>query len=677
MQTSAFVQRARLEIDRSPVVRYAVAVVAVLLAFLLRILTHWGTNETLAVYQTFYLATIFVAWQVGARPAYATVLIAAVIVLGMIATQIGIDTMPPVVFWVEFVLYFVVSALMIWVIGQQRSARLRAEYRRSAVEHMVDQLSRLRHEYERALRQVDRQSAYMETVLRQLPVGVVISSSDGSFSSINRRAEELLGRSPTQAEIAAGKYHRMVDLETGEAIPFNEYPLLRAMRGETPPEIQVKATRLDEQARYLRINATPIYDLKGNLIAAVSVFADIEPEIKLRQQLETALSEIEAVLRQLPVGVAVVSVDGKITSFNQRAEELLGSPVTPAEAETHSHYTMVDLTTRQPIPVENYPLMRALRGEIVPGVQVEVTKVAGDKHWLNISATPIYNTKGELFAAVKVIADIEPELRLRAQLETALEEQDRERRRLQTVLDILPIGVNIATPDGEIVYMNEGVYRVWGHDTPRPNNAEGYAQFKAWRADTGEALTPDTWALTRALKKGETTSYELLRIERFDGTRGTIINTAAPIRDADGDIIGAVASNTDVSELFQSQQALTESELRYRSLWNAGFDARIAHQFGVIVDVNDAYTRMLGYEREELINQDGTPILARPEDVATARRIAEEKSDRPYNVMLKRKDGSLIHVTARSVDVELPGGSLRLTTLRLNSEARGSLGAPP
>jgi PAS domain S-box-containing protein len=672
MQSSAIIRRVRLQFERSSAARYSAAVVAVLLALVLRIIAHTMTGGTLSIYQTFYLAAFFVAWLCGIGPSIVAITLSCLAALLFVYQWYDLETILQPIYLFELALYVFVSGALAYVIEREKSARLRADYRRSAVEHMVEQLTRLRREYEQTIRQVDRQSAYMETVLRQLPVGVVIAAIDGSYHSLNRRAEELLGRPPTPAEIAEGKVHRMVDLETRQTIPMSDYPLMRAMRGETPPTIQVEATRTDGEKHFLSISATPIFDIRGELIAAVSVFSDIAPEIQLRQQLETALEELETVLRQLPVGVAIVSADGSISSVNHRAEELLGRPVTPAEGQSHSYYRMKSLDSGEMIPVENYPLMRALRGEVAQDVRVEVTKVDGQKHLLSINATPVYNSKGAQIAAVKVIVDMEPELHMRQQLETALEETDRERRRLQAVLDILPVGVVVAAQSGEMVYVNPGAYHIWGENAPAAETTAGYSAYKAWSVDTGELMTAETWALSRALERGETTQNEILRIERFDNTQATMINSAAPIRDADGEIIGAVACHTDITELYQYQEALQHSEIRYRSLWNAGFDARIAHKDGVIVDINEAYTRILGFTREDVINQNGTPILARPEDVATARRIAAEESDAPYDVMLKRKDGTLIYVTARSINVPLPDGALRLTTIRDISELKAA-----
>ncbi len=71
-------------------------------------------------------------------------------------------------------------------------------------------------------------------------------------------------------------------------------------------------------------------------------------------------------------------------------------------------------------------------------------------------------------------------------------------------------------------------------DAPLANSVDRYVEYKGWQPDTGERYKAEDWALARALQKGETIVGEVIDIERFDGGRATILNSAAPIKDNDG-----------------------------------------------------------------------------------------------------------------------------------------------
>ena len=72
----------------------------------------------------------------------------------------------------------------------------------------------------------------------------------------------------------------------------------------------------------------------------------------------------------------------------------------------------------------------------------------------------------------------------------------------------------------------------------------------------------DDWAAARAIRNGETSLNEVLNIECFDGARKTILNSAVPMRDPTGRIIGAVVLNEDITERKNTEN---------RMLWLASF----------------------------------------------------------------------------------------------------------
>ncbi len=134
-----------------------------------------------------------------------------------------------------------------------------------------------------------------------------------------------------------------------------------------------------------------------------------------------------------------------------------------------------------------------------------------------------------------------------------------ERARLRTILETLPVGVALANASGNVVERNESMQQVWGMDMPLPDGIERYAVLKGWRPNTGERYRAEDWAMARALLRGETIVGEVIDIERFDGKRATIINTAAPIRNSEGKIIGAVVTAQDISELRDLERDLKRS----------------------------------------------------------------------------------------------------------------------
>ena len=138
------------------------------------------------------------------------------------------------------------------------------------------------------------------------------------------------------------------------------------------------------------------------------------------------------------------------------------------------------------------------------------------------------------------------------QLERARAEAVEHANRLEAVLAVLPVGVAIVDERGGNVQANEQFRRIWA-GVRRATDINDYTQYKGWWADSGRPVQPAEWAASRAVLKGETVTGQILQIERFDGSRAVVHNSAAPIRAADGRIIGAAVAIQEVTALRQAE----------------------------------------------------------------------------------------------------------------------------
>ncbi len=155
-------------------------------------------------------------------------------------------------------------------------------------------------------------------------------------------------------------------------------------------------------------------------------------------------------------------------------------------------------------------------------------------------------SEGGVRDLVVVVSEVTEQVRAREQVES-------ERRRLETVLATLPAGVLIADARGQVVLVNDAARRIWG-SAGAPGAAGIFRERRARWVETGEPLTPAEWPLERALRGGEACTDQLLEIDRFDGAQATIVNSSAPVREADGRIVGAVSTLLDVTELRRAIQ---------------------------------------------------------------------------------------------------------------------------
>ncbi|MEW6517990.1 MAG: PAS domain S-box protein [Thermodesulfobacteriota bacterium] len=202
--------------------------------------------------------------------------------------------------------------------------------------------------------------------------------------------------------------------------------------------------------------------------------------------------------------------------------------------------------------------------ELATHIELGLYKHQADRQ-LQLQADELQARAAELAAINEDLREREDLLLLRTQeLEEARREAENERNRLEAVMEALPVGMAIVDARGGSVRFNKAYDQLWRGPRPTPSSVGEYAEYKAWWVDTGQAVAPEQWASALAVLKGETVVGQLMKIGRFDGSLGFVINSAAPIRDAAGNIVGSAVAIQDITDLHQAEEALRESEERFR-----------------------------------------------------------------------------------------------------------------
>ena len=274
---------------------------------------------------------------------------------------------------------------------------------------------------------------------------------------------------------------------------------------------------------------------------------------------QVRLAELEATYATAPVGLCVLDADLRFVRINQHLAEMNGVPV-----EDHIGRTIRDVVPDVAEKVE--PVLRQILETGEPVLDFELTGETASapgvqRTWVE-SWYPLRDEQGRIIG-VNVVAD---EVTDQKRVE---EERDHERSMFEAVLDALPAGVMITDAEGRIVRVNEVTNELWGVP-PETQSWEDYGNFVGWWPQTGERIKAEEWAMSRALNQGEVTRGELVRNQRFGSQEQRYyLNNVAPVRDSEGRIIGGVAAMLDVTDRLADEEALRESEERYRMLFES------------------------------------------------------------------------------------------------------------
>ena len=164
--------------------------------------------------------------------------------------------------------------------------------------------------------------------------------------------------------------------------------------------------------------------------------------------------------------------------------------------------------------------------------------------------------------------------------------------------------------------------------------------------DRTRLVTPNP--VTRVLREGRVVALpDHATLVSKDGREWLIEDSAAPIKDASGQIAGAVMVFHDVTERRQAEKGMRESEQRLRAIFDqAAVGIAVANLDGRFTEMNDRFCRILGYPADELRQKTFLDLTYR-EDLAVTQKAASELRQRkiPEYSMEKRyvrKDGSVI-----------------------------------
>ena len=343
---------------------------------------------------------------------------------------------------------------------------------------------------------------------------------------------------------------------------------------------------------------------------------------------------LRAIVDQAADGITVRDITGRLLFANAAAQRLAQRPVagtTLQEAPAIWGETFDPLGT--PLPVEAWPISRALRGETVRGVEWHRRLPDGTRRVVLNSAAPLKDATGTIFGAVSITTDI-----------TARKRGEEAVQNLARFPDENPHPVLRVARDGTLLYAN----------------AASALLLRGWHCQVGQRLPAD-WCATvaDASARGMVTEAE---VTCGEGRVFSCILTP---------IAGAEYLNIytrDITARQQAETALQRSEAKFATAFRTspiGITLSTVAD-GRYLDVNEAFLRMVGFSREELLGhtsvERGVWLSAE-----MRRRMFEELqatgSIRDREVTFRQKSGETFVCLFSCALVDLGGHRVALTNM--------------
>ncbi|HET8782999.1 MAG TPA: PAS domain S-box protein [Pyrinomonadaceae bacterium] len=299
------------------------------------------------------------------------------------------------------------------------------------------------------------------------------------------------------------------------------------------------------------------------------------------------------------LGLSVTDLQGRVLDVNLAYCSMTGY----SEPELRSGVDLETLIHPSDLPFALEQMRALIAGEI-PAFIVEhrYTKKDGSTAWFQNNVSLIRNRAGQPSSIAWLTQDISERKRAEASL-AALEESRSARnaaeQKYQQIFENAGEGIFQSTPEGRYLTANPALARMHGFDSP--------AELIQSRSDISRQLYVDPRQREKfkrlLAEHGSVRGFEHETF-RKDGSKIWISVNAHAIRDDAGNILYYEGTAQDITERKRTEQALKESEERYRDLVENSHELICTHDLdGQILSVNRAARELFGYELHEFVGK--------------------------------------------------------------------------
>ncbi|MCJ7663995.1 MAG: PAS domain S-box protein, partial [Desulfobacterales bacterium] len=319
---------------------------------------------------------------------------------------------------------------------------------------------------------------------------------------------------------------------------------------------------------------------------------------RLREQIRESQQRFQGLVETLSDWIWEIDQNGIYTYVSPKIRDLLGY-----EPEEVLGMTPFDLMP----PEEAERVKNAFESLVAakqPLVALENTCRHKDGRLVvfETSGMPFFDAEGHL----KGYRGVDRDITERKRLEEVLE---RDREELKLIIDSSPIIVFYIDKKGRFIRVNKTFAEAL--NMPEENFA-GKTAFDLYSPRIAQGMTDDDHQVFQARRP------KLNILEQYESASGIrwVQTDKIPILDKDGVPIGLIGFAQDITERKQAEEALHESETRFRTLFESIPDSVLVHDDeGTILHVNEIGAQQLEWSAKDLVGRNLREIVT-PENRA-------------------------------------------------------------
>jgi two-component system cell cycle sensor histidine kinase/response regulator CckA len=449
---------------------------------------------------------------------------------------------------------------------------------------------------------VEDNRRFLSSVFTSVQDGISVLDMDLRIVRVNPTMEKWYSHAmPLEGKLCHDAYH-------GSARPCSICPSRRALEtGQAQQEVVPLTDADGSVSGWLDLYSYPLVDgTSGKVTGVIEYVRNISARVKAESDLRRDRDLLRSITDASPAGIIVMDLEGTITYANSRLTQVIGIPGNSILGEKcDSPLLVMAYPDGRPMPPEEQAFSRAVAGRkpVLDSIHV-MTLPDGRRFVLSVNAAPLFAQGGQVEGVVATIEDITG----KAAAIGALERSEQFNRAL---IDESPIGISVRSRTGRLLLYNPSLQRIWAmpdEDVRRDIETERETLKLDERDGYLAGWTPE---VRRIYEEGGVLHIpELQTKARRPGAARWISQHFYAIPDSSGRVDRIVILTEDVSKRKTAENALRESEERYRALAEAAQDQIfVVDREDRVIYVNSTAAGAFGASSVDLIGKPRSSVF--------------------------------------------------------------------
>lgn len=467
-----------------------------------------------------------------------------------------------------------------------------------------DRSERLFEQLDRWIQSAEQRKRRSDSVIDAALDAVIAIDTDGAIVEWNREAERLFGWKAEEARgqrvselIIPASYREAHEnglqrfLKTGSGPMLNQRTELTAVRrggGEFPIELTVLEPQRIGQRKVVH-----------------AFLRDISDRRRAEQAIRGSEALYHSLVDRLPIHVIRKSLDGRLTYANRCYCDLLGRPLSELMGKTDFELFPKELAEKYVADDRRV----AESGAIFHDIEKNVAE--GKPRYFEVYKVPVFGGDGLVAETQAIFWDVTERMETRLALA-------RERDLLRTLMDHLPDLVYVKDRDSRYILGNIAQARLSG--LARPEDLVGTSAGDFFPADLAAHYVAEDRAV---MESGDPMlNREEHWFDRY-GREFWFLSSKVPLRDQDGELIGIVGIDRNITKRKQVEEELVRSNRELDE-----FVSIVTHDLQAPLRGVSTYCKMLAKEAEARLGDEGREYLQEALDgIARMQRLINSLRD--------------------------------------------------